>query len=71
MTIDEFPESTIDAADRRGADTHWWNAYRLHSMAPPAAKADGTPASPVADPEAFSPTRTEVQRAASKALGSS
>jgi len=46
------------AAQRRGDDTHWWTAYRLHSsVAPP----DGMP---------FRSSETAIHRAASQALGS-
>jgi hypothetical protein len=46
------------AAERRGDDTHWWAAYRLHSSVVP----------PVGEP--FRPTETELHCAASQAVGS-
>jgi hypothetical protein len=45
------------AAERRGEDTHWWTAYRLHSSVAPS---DGKP---------YRPTETPIHRAASEALG--
>ena len=58
MTGARFATAAQAAAQRRGDDTHWWKAYRLHSsVAPP-------------DRMPFRPTETEIHRAASQALGS-
>ena len=68
MTAERSPPSRFDAAERRGADTHWWSAYTLHSTAP-MASAPCDPASTATARQAVLPAQTEIQRAADKALG--
>jgi hypothetical protein len=71
MTIDRCTTLATAAADRRADDTHWWKAYQTHSKAATAMNAPSGPVLPgTAGPESFRPTKTEIQRAAKKALGS-
>ncbi len=55
MTIDKSTTAEHGAAARRGEDTHWWTAYRLHSTAAAATVASTKRLSP----QLVSPSRVD------------